>query len=332
MRLGARALAGGPRGSRVVIVVARASSVMTSGVITVPPHAPLERARVLLVGNRFSALPVVDGQDRLVGIVTTLDLLRAEVEGRAGARVGEVMTRDPMTAAPETALTIIAHRLRHYGGKRVMPIVDRGFLVGIVTRGDLLRPPDERSFLRRILGSGSADDDFDEPPDSPRIGTTAGEVMTPLADVYYAEPTSTLEYAATTLSRYRLTALPVLDEENRLLGVVSEADLVPDRLSGRRGPYTVRRGRHDGRRVRRHAHLPGRQGGPGDDQGSPPRAAGARRRPARDRDDQPRRPAPGGLAAGSEGRGDVAGSAVVEAPRHPCPSDTDAAVHLRATL
>jgi CBS domain-containing protein len=219
-------------------VVARASSVMTSGVITVPPHAPLERARVLLVGNRFSALPVVDGQDRLVGIVTTLDLLRAEVEGRANARVGEVMTRDPMTAAPETALTIIAHRLRHYGGKRVMPIVDRGFLVGIVTRGDLLRPPDERSFLSRILGSGSADDDFDEPPDAPRIGTTAGEVMTPLADVYYAEPTSTLEYAATTLSRYRLTALPVLDEENRLLGVVSEADLVPDRLSGRRGPYT----------------------------------------------------------------------------------------------
>ena len=128
---------------------------MTRGVVTVPPGAPLEDARALLTGNRFSALPVVDGGYRLVGIVTTLDVLRAEVDGRADARVGEVMTREPMTATPDTALTILAHRLRHYGEKRVMPIVERGILVGVVTRGDLLRPSDERSFLGRLLGFGA---------------------------------------------------------------------------------------------------------------------------------------------------------------------------------
>lgn len=214
---------------------------MTRGVVTVAPGAPLEEARGLLTRNRFSALPVVDGGHRLVGIVTTLDVLRAEVEGRAGAQVGEVMTREPMTMSPDAPLTVLSHRLRHYGEKRVMPIVERGLLVGIVTRGDLLRPADDRSFLDRLLGSDPVDLDV-PPPDEARVGTTAGEVMTPLADLVVAEPSTPVRAAATWLTVNRLTCLPVLDDGDRLLGVVSEADLVPDRLSGRRGPPASRVG------------------------------------------------------------------------------------------
>ena len=222
-------------------MVARASSVMTRGVLTVSPGAPLEQARALLTGNRFSALPVVDGGHRLVGIVTTLDVLRAEVEGRADATVGEVMTREPMTMGPDAPLNVLSHRLRHYGEKRVMPIVERGVLVGIVTRGDLLRPSDDRPLFDRLLGSGTVDD-VPPPPDGSRVGTTAGEVMTPIADLVVATPSTGVRSAATWLSANRLTCLPVLDDDDRLLGVVSEADLVPDRLSGRRGPPPTRVG------------------------------------------------------------------------------------------
>jgi CBS domain-containing protein len=214
---------------------------MTRGVVTVSPRAPLEDARVLLTGNRFSALPVVDGGHRLVGIVTTLDVLRAEVDGRAGAPVGDIMTREPMTMGPDSPLTVLSHRLRHYGEKRVMPIVERGLLVGIVTRGDLLRPSDDRSFLDRLLGTDQDDPDV-PPPDESRVGTTAGEVMTPVADLVVATPSTPVGIAATWLSANRLTALPVLDDDDRLLGVVSEADLMPDRLSGRRGPPPTRVG------------------------------------------------------------------------------------------
>jgi CBS domain-containing protein len=223
-------------------MVARASSVMTRGVLTVAPGAPLEEARALLTGNRFSALPVVDGGHRLVGIITTLDVLRAEVAGRADAKVGEVMTREPMVMSPDAPLTVLSHRLRHYGEKRVMPIVERGLLVGIVTRGDLLRPAEDRSFLDRLLGAGAVDDDVPPPPDPGRVGTTAGEVMTPVADLVVANPDTPVAAAATWLSANRLTCLPVLDDGDRLLGVVSEADLVPDRLSGRRGPPPTRVG------------------------------------------------------------------------------------------
>jgi CBS domain-containing protein len=212
----------------------RASAVMTRGVVTVSPGTPLEDARALLTGNRFSALPVTDGGGRLLGIVTTLDLLRAEVEGRAGARVAEFMTRDPMTVGPDTLVGIVAHRMRRYGEVRVLPVVERGLLVGIVTRGDLLRTPERRSLLDRLLGTPDVDLDV-PPPDRPRVGTVAGDVMTPIDDCWVAAGSTPVADAAAWLSAQRLSALPVLDDDDRLLGVVSEADLLPDRLSGR-GP------------------------------------------------------------------------------------------------
>ena len=208
---------------------------MTRGVVTVTPRTPLEDARALMTGNRFSALPVVDVRHRLVGIVSTLDVLRAEVAGRAGTRVAEAMTREPMAMSPDSPLTILAHRLRRYGDVRVMPIVQGGVLVGIVTRGDLLRTPERRSLLDRLLGTPDVDLDS-PPPDEPRVGTTAGEVMTPLAQCWIAEEGMPIGRAAAWLTGNRLTLLPVLDRRDRLLGVVSEADLLPDRLSGRDRP------------------------------------------------------------------------------------------------
>ncbi|WP_157647349.1 CBS domain-containing protein [Actinomycetospora chiangmaiensis] len=207
---------------------------MTRGVVTVRPDTPLADARTLVTTNRFSALPVTDGGGRLRGIVTTLDLLRADVEGRADARVAEYMTRDPMTVGPDTLVGIVAHRMRRYGEVRVLPVVDQGVLVGIVTRGDLLRTPERRSLLDRLLGTPDVDLDV-PPPDRPRVGATAGEVMTPIDECWVAVPATPVGDAASWLAAQRLSALPVLDDDDRLLGVVSEADLLPDRLSGR-GP------------------------------------------------------------------------------------------------
>ncbi|NMO91515.1 HPP family protein [Actinomycetospora sp. TBRC 11914] len=219
----------------------RARHVMTQGVVTVSPDDPLEKARARLTENRFSALPVVDRGYRLVGIVTTFDVLRAEVRGHADAAVSEVMTREPMTMGPDSPVTILSHRLRRYGERRVMPIVERGVLVGVVTRGDLLKTPPRRSFFDRLLGS-EPDDPDDLPADRGRFGTTAGEVMTPFADLIYAETDTPVAAAAAALSTHRFTALPVLDGEGVLRGIVSEADLVTDNLSGRRGPTPARCG------------------------------------------------------------------------------------------
>jgi CBS domain-containing protein len=135
----------------------RAADLMTTAVLTVPPDAPAKRAARLLVDRGFCALPVVDGENRLVGIVTEVDLIRNRLlpdprrlieadpeadpptppEGAAPS-VGGVMTPDPIVVHPGTdAVTISTLMLdRHL---RAVPVVDCDRLVGIVTRRDLLR-------------------------------------------------------------------------------------------------------------------------------------------------------------------------------------------------
>jgi CBS-domain-containing membrane protein len=227
-------------------MVLRAREIMTDRVVSVAPGTPVTVAREWLADGRFTALPVVDERNRLVGIVSAGDL----VDPRVGeeATVGAVMSRDVLSAHPDTDVGIIAHRLNTYGGVRVMPIVDQGFLVGIVTRGDLLRPrarggPLGRA-VRRALGRRhgytrtvpvAAWAGRLPHPDTGAAGPTARDVMT-ATGLLTVRGTTPVEAAAAVLTGARLTAVPVVDEQDRLVGIVSEADLVRDPLDGRRVP------------------------------------------------------------------------------------------------
>ena len=136
----------------------RARDVMSSPVITVTPETSVKEAANLLSANGFTALPVLDEDDRLIGIVTEADLVRdrfprdpryrhayfADVDGvpengrPLPTRVGEVMT-SPVTAM--SATTDVVELVGVMLGDRVrsMPIVDGSRVVGIVTRRDLVR-------------------------------------------------------------------------------------------------------------------------------------------------------------------------------------------------
>ncbi|GLY70458.1 CBS domain-containing protein [Amycolatopsis taiwanensis] len=128
----------------------RAQDVMTAPVVTVGPDASAKRAAELLSEHGFTALPVVDSEDRLVGIVTEADLIgdRIPVDPRyrhrdervrhPGVTVAEVMTSPVTGMAPGTDLAMLARALLT-GRIRAMPIVDGSRLVGIVTRGDIVR-------------------------------------------------------------------------------------------------------------------------------------------------------------------------------------------------
>jgi CBS domain-containing protein len=228
-------------------MVVRARDVMTTRVVSVAPGTALDHVRYVLTENRFSALPVVDDRYRLVGIVTTFDLLRADTDSdeRPASTVADVMTRNPLTMAPDAPITIIAHRMREYGELRAMPIVERGVLAGVVTRADLLGTGPfggaaGRLFRRRrrqrprfTPGDGSS---------KVRSGSTAADVMTPREKVQEAWEELDIDEAIGVLQENRFTALPVVDRSDRLVGILSEADLVPDTLSGRRTPPPQRVG------------------------------------------------------------------------------------------
>jgi len=130
----------------------RACDLMTAPVITVRSDTPVKDALNLLTTNRFTALPVVD-DTVLVGIVTEADLIHDRIPRDPRNRQGElhtgqhrseqvvvasIMSTPAVTMGPGADLTDLCQALLD-AHIRAMPIVDDGKLVGIVTRGDIVR-------------------------------------------------------------------------------------------------------------------------------------------------------------------------------------------------
>lgn len=89
----------------------------------------------------FGAVPVVDTNDRLLGIVSEHDLLGALDDGKklAAVAAGDIMTCDPYSIHPEAMLPTLIHVFRASDLIRV-PVVDaKDKLVGIIARRDVLR-------------------------------------------------------------------------------------------------------------------------------------------------------------------------------------------------
>lgn len=115
--------------------------------VTIGPDATLAQAEELFEQHGFNALPVVDSAERLLGIVTSLDLLRAfdfaedvilpryaEVMER---KVGEILTADVQTVNPRTPLSRVLQKIVDSRNKS-FPVVDRDRLVGMVAREDVM--------------------------------------------------------------------------------------------------------------------------------------------------------------------------------------------------
>ncbi len=218
---------------------------MTTRVVSVRPDAPVSRAVDIMRRYGFSALPVADAAYHLVGIVSLLDVLRLREEhpDAGDVSIDEIMNRDVIWMRPSAKPTLVAHRLRTYGELRVMPIVERGVLVGVVTRSDLLQP--EEGFVQRVKRRFARKDDerllrlarTDRARPAAPDHAPVSSVMT--TDVVTVARGDALSRAAELLLRNRHTALPVVEPDGRLVGLMSEADALGDPLYSRTQRSTV---------------------------------------------------------------------------------------------
>lgn len=146
-----------------------ARDIMTHPVVTIRADAKVKDAAALMANKRFSGLPVVDDDGRVIGMITEADLIRfshslkvvpikrtwgwvnpyedlGEIAGfREGlselenAPVTEVMSRKVITVLEDTPVIEIARMMTKHAINRV-PVIGRdGRLVGIVTRADMVR-------------------------------------------------------------------------------------------------------------------------------------------------------------------------------------------------
>lgn len=101
----------------------QAQDVMTSPVGTVSAGAPVKEAAKRMIEHNVSALPVVDGKNRVAGIVSEGDLIRrAEIGTEArGARVRDVMTQPVVSVRRTTPLREVARVLEKSDQARASP-------------------------------------------------------------------------------------------------------------------------------------------------------------------------------------------------------------------
>ena len=136
-----------------------AGDIMTTNVVTVSPDTSITALARLLLDNNISAVPVVDDDGEVVGMVSESDLLgRPSIRSLRGwwlrlfdeealcleelaaakqLRAGDIMTRRVVSVSDRMPIDLIASLLHRRKVKRV-PVVRDGKLVGIVSRVDLL--------------------------------------------------------------------------------------------------------------------------------------------------------------------------------------------------
>jgi CBS domain-containing protein len=110
-------------------------------VITIEPTANLEAVVKTLADNRIGAVIVTGPDQRVAGILSERDIVRALAERGPSVLaepVGQVMTRKVVTCSESDTVGAIMERMTE-GKFRHVPVLDRGRLVGVVSIGDVVK-------------------------------------------------------------------------------------------------------------------------------------------------------------------------------------------------
>jgi IMP dehydrogenase len=123
-----------------VDLVKRTQTGMIPNPVTIGPDATLEQLDEVCGQYRISGLPVVDSEQRLLGIITNRDLRFVPVAEWATTKVDEVMTPMPLITAPVGISREDATRILRQHKRERLPIVDSaGRLAGLITVKDFVK-------------------------------------------------------------------------------------------------------------------------------------------------------------------------------------------------
>jgi CBS domain-containing protein len=188
-----------------------ASQLMIKEIISATPETTIGEAIKILFKNKFRRLPIIKN-NRLIGIITSTDICYEINNPHASTTVGEIMRKDVPTISGEKtvykAIDLMLKKKSSTGrmgvGSIVITIEDR--VEGIVT---------EKDIIKYVVAKNK---DVKK--------TKVSEIMSP--NIITIKPDVLVCHAAELLSTYGFRHLPVLDEEDRLAGIVTQTDLIAE--------------------------------------------------------------------------------------------------------
>jgi len=134
--------------AQTAATVLTAGQIMQKPVLATTMRASARDVAAQLVRNEFSGMPVAERDGTLMGVVTEADILRVLGEGKAleTLTAADIMTEKPATVDLEAPIREVIQILQEHRILRV-PVMERGRLVGIISRSDIIRAVLEPEFM-----------------------------------------------------------------------------------------------------------------------------------------------------------------------------------------
>ncbi|WP_346865175.1 CBS domain-containing protein [Methanocalculus sp. MSAO_Arc2] len=187
-------------------------TIMTEQVLSLSVGDEINDAIDLIVEKRHGGAPILDEDDRVVGMVTEHDLLKALFQEQSPLTVEEVMSQTPRVTNPDCSIATVAQQMNSYRFRR-LPVVSDDILFGIVTATDIMKYVGSGEVFRKMETG-----DVGEVTALPIRSIIAGNLQT-------TTPDKSINEIAREMVHKRIGAFPVT-EDSRLIGMITEFDLV----------------------------------------------------------------------------------------------------------
>ncbi len=193
-------------------------------------------AAKILYENRIHGLPVVDKRKNLIGIISPSDILKA-LPDEYDDIVDHYFTRNLVPVYQDNPITFIMEVI-NVTNETALPVINKELeLAGIVSEGDLFKLSHIRESVSQTnMGMGGDEDDWtwEGIRDTIRLYYSTTKVDLPpvpvkevmITNVIKAFKNDPISEIARKMYRNKISHVPVVDPENKLIGMVTDIDLI----------------------------------------------------------------------------------------------------------
>jgi CBS domain-containing protein len=186
--------------------------IMTRDPISISPKYSIRESVDVMAENGIGSLPIVDKEEKVVGIVTERDFALALAGSLTDETVGDIMIKDVITTTPGTPIESCSKIMVRNNLRRI-PVVEEEKLIGIVTSTDILRFFGDKEMFASMTSNSGLD----------VLKRKISEIIKP--NILVTESTVRLGDLCELLAEKNIGGVPVVDDD-QLVGIVTERDIL----------------------------------------------------------------------------------------------------------